>query len=82
MGWSSLIVSRLHKKSCKKISSTSTQGSASEEECSRFLDPFFAWHAHQPLSHMLSKPLTYELLHASLDTLNRGSAPGSGGIRT
>ena len=46
-----------------------------------FLDPFFARHVHQPLYRMLSKPLTYDLVHAALDTLNRESAPGHEGFR-
>ena len=60
----------------QKISPTMTQGSATEEECSHFLDSFFARHAQQPLYHMLSKPLTYDLVHAALDTISRGFAPG------
>ena len=64
----------------QKISSTMTKGSATEEECSHFVDPFFARHAHQPLYRMLSKPLTYDLVHAAPDTLNRGSVPGQDGF--
>ena len=51
-----------------------------EEECSHFLDSFFARHVHQPLYHMLSKPLTYDLVHAALDTLNRASGAGLDGF--
>ena len=51
---------QIAKEVVQKISSTMTQGSPTEEECSHFLDPFFARHAHQPLYHMLSKPLTYD----------------------
>ena len=63
----------------QNISSTMTQVSATEEECYHFLDSCFARHAHQPLYCMLSKPLTYDLIHAALDTLNKGSAPGQDG---
>ena len=45
-----------------------------------FWTPFFARHAHQTLYHILSKPLTYDLVHAALDTLNRDSAPGFDGL--
>ena len=64
----------------QNISSTMTQGSATEEECSLFLDSFFARHSHQQLYRMLSKQLTYNLVHAALGTLNRGSAWGLDGF--
>ena len=43
----------------QKIESTITQVLAPAEECSNLLIPFFLRHAHQPLYHMLSRPLTY-----------------------
>ena len=79
MGWLSPI-QQIAQEIVQKSSSTMTQGSATEEECSCFLDSFFARHAHPPLYHMLSKPVTYDLVHAPLDTLNRGRAPGLDGL--
>ena len=52
---------QITQESVQKISSTTTQCSATEEECSHFLAPFFARHAHQSLYRLITKsaPLAF-----------------------
>ena len=62
----------------QKISSTTAQGSSTEGECARFLEPFLlSMHISRCMVCLVSH---YDLIHAQLETLKRGSTPGTDGF--